>query len=273
MFFLEVWCDFGTHGVSTSWRFTAGTWRSPNLERTFIFNTSIFGFHIYIYIYVYAYIHLRICVKIYLYINNGGSKSPPQLWGGMCGNSDLYTAETVPFPSLKPTGSPLKTGRDPKESSSNHPFSGVTPTRLKAFLMNTRAENELHFSNWNFKKKIWRQHNFCWMIWNIWSICKMLSRILILSRANNKSWFMSGQRCWLPWVPLFFSNKACMGWWSGGRSQAMFRTPKFTHWTILNPLKSPKCEDGWKTGSSKEYVTRVKGGYYVWVSWWFMSNC
>ena len=166
---------------------------------------------IFIYIYVYAYIHLRICVKIYLYINNGGSKSPPQLWGGMCGNSDLYTAETVPFPSLKPTGSPLKTGRDPKESSSNHPFSGVTPTRLKAFLMNTWAENELHFSNWNFKKKIWRQHNFCWMIWNIWSICKMLSRILILSRANNKSWFMSGQRCWFALSSVVFFQQSVHG--------------------------------------------------------------
>ena len=112
---------------------------------------------------------------------------------------------------LKTNSSPLKTGRDPKGSSSNHPFSGVKPTRLKAFLMNTWVGNGLHFSNWNFKKKMWRQHNFCWMIRNIWSMCKMLSRILILSGASNKSWFHVGSKMRLPWVPFFWPTKRAWG--------------------------------------------------------------
>ena len=162
--------------------------------------------YIYLYMHTYSYVYVSKYTYIYIYIStllffqgimgfNGGSNSPPQLLGGMCGNSDLSTAETVPFPSLKPTVRPLKQAGTQKDRLPTIHFQGWNQLGWRLFWWIHGWEMGFTFLIETLRKRC--EDNIISVGWfGTFEVCArcFLESWFWAGQATNLD-FMSGQRC------------------------------------------------------------------------------
>ena len=156
----------------------------------------------------------------------------------MCGNSDLSTAETVPFPSLKPTVRPLKQAGPQKDRLPTIHFQGWNQLGWRLFWWIYGWKMGFTFLIETLRKRC--EDNIISVGWfGTFEVCaRCFLESWFWARQTTNLGFMSGQRCGCLEFGCFFPTKRT---WGDDRVEDLQRCLVHTIYPlnqVLNPLKS-----------------------------------